>query len=145
MKAVIQRVTCARVSVNGTVVGQIGRGLLVFLGIKRDDTQKSQDHLVKKLLSMRIFPREEKDFDASVVDEGLEILLVSQFTLYGDCSRGNRPSWHDAMPPAEAKIAYQAFAAELKRQYPHIQEGVFGASMHVDLTNDGPVTIVLET
>lgn len=145
MKAVIQRVNGASVTVDGKVVGQIGRGLLVLLGIKSGDTHKECGYIIKKILSMRIFEAHEKEFESSVVDQGLDILLVSQFTLYGDCSRGNRPSWHEAMPPAQAKTIYEAFAAELKTRYSQVQEGIFGADMQVALVNDGPVTIILES
>ena len=145
MRAVIQRVTSAAVSVDGKTVSQIGNGLLVLLGIGRDDTDKDRDYLIKKIIKLRIFPDEQRSFDKSVVAVGGEILLVSQFTLYGDCSKGNRPSFYQAMPPQKAQVAYDDFAKSLKGEYPNVQEGVFGAHMQISLMNDGPVTIVLDS
>ncbi len=144
MKAVIQRVNYASVTVKGHKVAQIDRGLLVFLGIKKGDTAKERDYVIKKLLNLRIFPDKDQSFDKTVLNEGFDILLVSQFTLYADCSKGNRPSFYNAMPPQEAKKAYEAFADELKRLYPQLQEGIFGAQMQIELINDGPVTILIE-
>ena len=145
MKAVIQKVNQASVTVDEKKVANIGRGLLVLLGINKDDTDKQRDYLIKKLLNLRIFPEGSAFFDKSVVDVGGEILLVSQFTLYGDCTKGNRPSFSKAMPPEQAKVAYDDFVKAIKKEYPKVQEGVFGAHMQVELINDGPVTIDIES
>jgi len=145
MRAVIQLVREASVTVEGKPVSSIGPGLLVLLGIKKDDTEKEQDYLIKKIVNLRVFPDEQSCMNKSVGDVEGEILLVSQFTLYGDCKKGNRPSFVDAMAPQTAKEYYDRFAASLKAVYPKVKEGVFGASMQVRLLNDGPVTIVIDT
>ena len=144
MKVVVQRVSQASVTVNGRVVGSIGQGLLVLLGIKKDDTKKQQDYLINKILNLRIFPNGDLNFDKNVVAVGGQILLVSQFTLYGNCLKGNRPSFYDAMLPDRAKIAYESFAEALKKAYPQVEEGIFGAVMSVKLINNGPVTVIIE-
>jgi len=145
MRAVVQRVSSASVTVDGEIVGKIGKGLLVLLGIKKDDTDTQQEKIIKKILNLRVFFDGQKEFDKSVVAVGGEILLVSQFTLYGDCTKGNRPSFFGAMSPQEASIVYKEFAKSLRQQYPKVQEGVFGAYMQVALVNDGPATILLES
>ena len=138
MKALIQRVRSASVSVEGTVTGQIGHGLLVFLGACDADDTAAADKLLKKLVNLRIFADDAGKTNLSVSDVSGEILLISQFTLYANCKRGNRPSFIDAGSPDHAKGLY--------RQYQiHTEAGVFGAHMDVQLINDGPFTILLDT
>ncbi|MFC1842519.1 D-aminoacyl-tRNA deacylase [Candidatus Dependentiae bacterium] len=152
MKALIQRVSSASVSVDNKIVSKIGHGFLVFLGIKADDTQKDRDYIIKKIVNLRVFPevgdatkKMAKKMDRSIGDVGGEILLVSQFTLYADCRKGNRPSFINAMSPEQAKSFYCDFAVCLRKNYDKVKEGVFGAYMQVALTNDGPVTILIDS
>ena len=140
MRAVVQRVTGARVTVDGETVGQIGAGLLVLLGVRRGDTGEQADKLARKLLALRIFEDGDGRMNLSVRDVGGEVLCVSQFTLYGDARKGNRPSFVDAAPPEEAEPLYERVRAALG----DAQGGRFGAHMKVELTNDGPVTLVVE-
>jgi len=144
MKAVVQRVSSASVTVDGKKVAQIKQGLLVLLGIKKGNQSDSHNYLINKILNLRIFSDGDQHFEKSVVDVGGEILLVSQFTLYGDCTKGNRPSFYQAMPPQEAKQLYEVFAKDLKNAYPQVKEGVFGAMMQVSLVNEGPATFIVE-
>ncbi len=148
MKLVIQRVKNASVSVDSEVVGSIGRGLLVLVGIHRDDTTQSRQFLAKKLLNLRAFEAEdEKRWSKSVLDLDLEILCVSQFTLY-HTMKGNKPDFRHAMPPDKAKEFYNDFLDELRKfrtDGEKIQDGRFGALMEVSLVNDGPVTLELES
>lgn len=145
MKSVVQRVNSASVTVDGKLISQIDKGLLALVGLYIKDTEKDIDFMIKKILNLRIFPGDAKPINKSVLDLNLEILLVSQFTLYGDCTEGNRPSFIEAMPPEKAKIFYEFFIEKFKRNYPKIKEGIFGADMQVSLINDGPVTILLES
>ena len=145
MRALVQRVNTASVSVDDKLISKIDNGLLVLLGIRSDDTQKDRDYVLKKILNLRIFPDEENKMNKSVVDVSGEILLVSQFTLYGDCSKGNRPSFVQAMSPELAEPFYKNFASTLKQSYHKVKEGVFAAYMHVALVNDGPVTIFIDS
>jgi D-tyrosyl-tRNA(Tyr) deacylase len=146
MKAVVQRVSRASVWIDGQTVGEIGRGLLVLLGIGKDDVAADTDWVIKKLLALRIFPDNAKNMNRSVTDIGGGLLIVSQFTLYGDARSGARPSFTDAMPPAEAERFYNDFMIKLRAATPlKVAEGKFAAMMDVDLVNDGPVTIVLES
>lgn len=146
MKAVVQRVSHAAVRVAGETTGAIGQGLLVFLGIGKEDTDVSSDWLIRKLLGLRIFPDEADKMNRSVVDVRGGILVVSQFTLYGDARKGNRPSFIDAMPPAAAERFYQRFLQRLRAATDlPVAEGRFAAMMDVELVNDGPVTIILES
>jgi len=145
MRAVIQRVSSACVTVDNKLISKIGQGLLVLLGIHKADTRKERDYIIKKIINLRIFSDDVFAMNKSVSNVSGEILLVSQFTLYGDCRKGNRPSFIDAMPPDQAKYFYDDFMAELRLQYPKVQEGVFGAHMQVELVNNGPVTILLDT
>lgn len=154
MKLILQRVTSASVQVRDSessseaifrTVGAISRGYMVLLGIKKGDTQQESHFLIKKLLELRLFPDDQGRFDRSIVDIQGELLIVSQFTLYGNCKKGRRPSFDEAAPPAEAKRIYDEFITLLKAAYPHVQTGEFGASMSVSLVNDGPVTFVLES
>ena len=140
MRALVQRVAESAVSVDGREVARIGPGLLVLLGVRRGDTEAQADRLARKLLALRIFEDEEGRMNRSLADAGGEMLCVSQFTLYGDARKGNRPSFVDAAPPAEAEPLYERVRAALGAQ-----GGIFGARMRVSLVNDGPVTLLLET
>jgi D-aminoacyl-tRNA deacylase len=140
VRAVVQRVAKARVTVDGETTGEIGRGLLVLLGVKRGDTPAQADKLARKLLALRIFEDGEGKMNRSVEDVGGQVLCVSQFTLYGDARKGNRPSFVDAAPPEEAEPLYE----RVRKALGNAQGGRFGARMSVELTNDGPVTLVVE-
>ena len=141
MRAVVQRVARARVTVGGEVAGEIGPGLLVLLGVRRGDTAEQADKLARKLLALRVFEDDEGRMNRSVTDTGGQVLCVSQFTLYGDARKGNRPSFVDAAPPEEAEPLYERVRAGLG----DAQGGRFGAHMEVELVNDGPVTLIVET
>jgi D-tyrosyl-tRNA(Tyr) deacylase len=145
MRAVIQRVSEASVTVAGEVVGQIGRGLLVLLGVGRGDGPTEAAFLAEKIAGMRIFPDDEGRFNRSALDIGGAALVVSQFTLYGDTRRGRRPSFSDAAPPEAAAPLVEEFAAALRRQGIVVATGSFGAYMQVALVNDGPVTLILDS
>ena len=144
MRALLQRVTFARVTVGGQTVGEIGPGLLVLLGVGQGDTQKDADTLAAKIVKLRIFSDDAGKMNLSVREAGNAALVVSQFTLYADLSRGNRPSFTGAAPPAEAEALYLYFAEQLRAQGLEVQTGKFGADMQVSLLNDGPVTVWLE-
>jgi D-aminoacyl-tRNA deacylase len=144
MKTVIQRVKQACVSSENKLISKINRGLLVLIGFKQNDTHQNSEYIIKKITNLRIFSDKKNLMDKSIKDLNLEILLVSQFTLYADCKKGNRPSFSKAMPPQEAEIFYTEFVHKLKEVYPNIKTGIFGANMNVELINDGPVTIILE-
>jgi D-tyrosyl-tRNA(Tyr) deacylase len=143
MRAVCQRVSEARVRVARDVVGEIGPGLCILLGVARRDSEADAERLAAKIARLRIFADEEGRFDRSVVDVGGSALVVSQFTLLADTARGNRPSFTGAAPPEEAQPLYERFCEYLRDLGIPVQQGVFGASMAVELVNDGPVTIVL--
>jgi D-tyrosyl-tRNA(Tyr) deacylase len=145
MRAVIQRVKNASVEVDGRCVGQTGQGLLVFLGIAKGDGEKDIDWLIEKIINLRIFEKVDGKFDESLLDRGGSLLVVSQFTLYGDCTRGRRPSFSDAMPSGEAKVLFETFVERARLRVPDVQTGVFQAHMEVTLTNDGPVTLIIES
>jgi D-tyrosyl-tRNA(Tyr) deacylase len=145
MRAVLQRVTRASVRVEGETVGEIDGGLLVLLGIARDDRQEDADYLLEKILALRIFDDAEGRMNLSVVESGGALLVVSQFTLYGDARRGRRPSWSDAAPPESAEVIYDAFVEELRRRIGRVATGSFRRMMEVELVNDGPVTILLDS
>jgi D-tyrosyl-tRNA(Tyr) deacylase len=146
MKAVVQRVSRASVRIDGQTVGEIGRGLLVLLGIGKDDAAADTEWMIKKLLALRIFPDDAKNMNRSVTDIGGGILVVSQFTLYGDARKGTRPSFTDAMPPADAERFYNDFVTKLGAATTlKVAEGRFAAMMDVELVNGGPVTIVLDS
>jgi D-aminoacyl-tRNA deacylase len=145
MRMVIQRVKSARVTVDGTVTGRIGVGLVVFLGIAHSDSTNDADYLLDKVLGLRIFPDENGKMNRSVSDAGGGLLLVSQFTLYADCRRGRRPSFDLAAPPEQAKALYSYFVEAAGRTSVPVQTGVFQASMQVELVNDGPVTIIMDS
>jgi D-tyrosyl-tRNA(Tyr) deacylase len=141
MRAVVQRVSRARVDPGG----EIGRGLCVLLGVAAEDREEQARRLAGKVGRLRIFPDEEGRFDRSVTDVGGAVLVVSQFTLIADTTKGNRPSFGRAAPPGQAEPLYERFCAELRRLGVPVETGVFGALMKVELVNDGPVTIVLDT
>ena len=144
MRAVVQRVASARVTVAGETVGAIGPGLCVLLGIARADGAAGADRLAARIARLRIFENEEGRFDRSLLDVGGEALVVSQFTLIADTAKGNRPSFSDAALPQDAEPLYEHFCAALRDLGVHVETGVFGARMAVELVNDGPVTIVLD-
>jgi D-tyrosyl-tRNA(Tyr) deacylase len=144
MKAVIQRVKEASVEVDGQVVGKINRGLLVFVGIGKDDDEKGMDWMIDKIINLRIFEKEGK-FDQSLLDVKGDILLVSQFTLYGDCSKGRRPSFSNAMEVEKARDLFEVFVAKAREKVTRVETGVFQTHMDVKLTNDGPVTLIIDT
>jgi len=141
----VQRVQKAAVRVEGKVVGAIGQGLLVFLGVGKDDTEKDLEFMVWKIPRLRVFEDSEGKMNLSVKDIQGAILCVSQFTLYGDCRRGLRPSFDAAAPPDMARCYYEAFLRRLKEEGIPVASGIFGALMEVELVNDGPVTILLES
>jgi D-tyrosyl-tRNA(Tyr) deacylase len=145
MRAVIQRVSGAAVRVDGAVVGEIGVGLLVLLGVADGDGEAEAERLAAKVARLRIFADEAGRFDRSVLDAGGAVLVVSQFTLLADTAKGNRPSFTAAAPPAEAERLYERFSGALRGLGLEVGQGVFGARMEVELVNDGPVTIVLDT
>ena len=144
MKLVIQRVNDANLKVNNEEISKIGKGYLVLVGIKDTDTTENADYLVNKLINLRIFKDENDKFNLSLKDVNGELLLVSQFTLYGDCTRGNRPSFIEAARPEYAKELYDYFVQECKNNIQIVKEGIFGSNMKINLTNDGPVTIIIE-
>ncbi len=145
MRAVIQRVCRAEVSIAGEPIGRIGHGLCVFLGIGKNDGESNADHLAEKIKNLRIFEDENGKMNRSVEEVREEILVVSQFTLYGDCRKGNRPSFSDAAPPDEAEKLYEYFLRRLRGAGLIVATGQFKARMEVALTNDGPVTFIVET
>lgn len=145
MRAVVQRVSEASVSINGNVVGACGRGYLVLLGVGDGDTDAEVEQLWNKIFKLRIFPDGEHHTGASLGDVGGEALVVSQFTLYADCRKGNRPSFSGAGNPAESERLYELFVERARRDVAHVACGEFGADMQVSLVNDGPFTICLDT
>ncbi|WP_075579839.1 MULTISPECIES: D-aminoacyl-tRNA deacylase [Acidaminococcus] len=145
MRAVVQRVSAASVTVEGRKVGTIGPGLLVLLGVARGDTEKDGEYLAEKLAGLRIFEDEEEKMNRSVAQIGGSILLVSQFTLYGDVRHGRRPSFTQAAPPEEANRLYEDLAQKLRDKGLTVETGQFQAHMEVSLVNDGPVTILLDS
>jgi D-tyrosyl-tRNA(Tyr) deacylase len=145
MRALLQRVSEASVTVDGRVVGQIGPGLLVLLGVGPDDSAAEATMLADKTAQLRIFPDEEGRFNRSLVDVGGGALVVSQFTLYADTRRGRRPGFAGAAPPDVAAPLVETFMAAMRDHGVHVESGVFGAHMQVALVNDGPVTIMLDT
>lgn len=144
MKAVIQRVKYAQVEVDKKVVGKINEGFLILLGVAPDDTKEKADAMVKKITKLRIFEDENEKMNLSIQDIKGELLVVSQFTLYADCSGGNRPSFVNAAKPGLANELYEYFVEKCKEIIPVVQTGIFGAHMEVSLLNNGPVTIELE-
>ncbi len=144
MRALLQRVSEASVAIHGEVTSAIGPGLLVFLGVHPQDGESELSWLTEKILGLRIFPDAGKPMNASVMDMGGELLVVSQFTLAADTSKGKRPGFSTAAPPERAESVYRDFVSRLQQQYPRVSTGRFGAEMQVALINDGPVTFVLE-
>ena len=146
MRACIQRVNRASVTIDGTVAGAIGQGFLVFLGVGEGDTEAQADKLWAKIAKMRIFPDDKGHATGFALDQvGGNVLIISQFTLYADCKKGNRPSFVKAGDPAEANRLYEYFCEIARREFPDAQTGEFGADMQVELLNDGPFTIWLDT
>lgn len=145
MKVVIQRVKHASVEVEGEIVGKINHGLLIFLGIKNGDSEREIQWLTNKILGLRIFEDEEGKMNKELNDINGEILLVSQFTLYGDCIKGKRPSFIEAARPNVAIPLYEKFIETLKNNKIKTETGVFGAHMNIELLNDGPVTLIIDT
>ena len=145
MKAVVQRVSAARVAVSGETVAEIGAGLCVLLGVAAEDGEEGTARLAGKVARLRIFENEEGKFDRSLLDTSGQALVVSQFTLIADSGKGNRPSFSHAAPPERAEPLYESFCAVLEAEGVPVGRGVFGARMEVELSNDGPVTIILET
>ncbi|HEY6660065.1 MAG TPA: D-aminoacyl-tRNA deacylase [Pyrinomonadaceae bacterium] len=145
MRAVVQRVTRARVTVADQVIGEIENGLVILLGIARDDTRDDADYLVPKIIALRIFDDAEGRMNVSVKDIEGGLLIVSQFTLYGDVRRGLRPSWSDAAPPEIAEPLYDYFVESSRKLLERVETGSFRKMMQVELVNDGPVTILLDS
>ena len=144
MRFLIQRVKKAKVDVEKKCVGNIGNGLLVFVGVGKEDSQKEADDLVRKLIGLRIFEDEQNKMNLSIREVKGEMLVISQFTLYADCNHGNRPSFTQAGNPQKAKELYEYIIEQLKKEIEKVESGIFGAKMEVTLMNDGPVTIMLE-
>jgi D-aminoacyl-tRNA deacylase len=145
MRAVVQRVSRAEVVVDGATVGRIGEGILALIGISREDTEKDLQWMAKKIVELRIFDDEAGKMNRSLLDIQGKLLVVSQFTLYGDCRKGRRPSYSEAAPPAEADKLYQDFVSIVRQFVPDVQTGQFQAIMQVNLTNSGPVTLLLDS
>ena len=145
MRGVVQRVSRAKVTVDGEITGEIGKGLLVLLGVSVRDTEQDAAYLVDKVLNLRVFEDEEEKMNLSLLDIKGELLVVSQFTLFGDTRRGRRPSFIEAAPPERANHLYKAFVVEAGKQIEDVQTGRFQAMMDVELINDGPVTILLDS
>jgi D-aminoacyl-tRNA deacylase len=145
MRAVVQRVTRCRVVVDGAVVGETGPGLLVLLGVGQRDSEAAADYLVEKILGLRIFEDDQQKMNLSVLDKGGAILVVSQFTLFGDVRRGKRPSFDAAARPEEAKRLYEYFVSKVREAGVQCETGQFQAMMEVELVNQGPVTILLDS
>ena len=145
MRVVLQRVSSASVSVDGREVGRIGTGLLVFVGIRRDDDDSDVEYMVGKIRELRLFEDTDGKMNRSLVEVGGEVLLVSQFTLYGDCRKGRRPSFDAAAAPREARPLYEALVRALRDSGTRVETGVFRAMMDVTLVNDGPVTVLLDS
>jgi len=146
LRAVVQRVKFASVEVDGEITGEIGPGLLIFLGVGNNDNQSDADYLINKIVNLRIFEDKEGQMNLSAADLQKDILVVSQFTLFGDCRKGRRPSFFDAAPPDAAEDLYNYFVDEIKNSTDFkVETGVFQAMMDVSLVNDGPVTILLDS
>lgn len=145
MRVVVQRVKHASVTINGTVNGKINNGFLVLLGIQSTDSEQDVDYLVKKVTNLRIFSDKNDKMNLSLKNVNGELLIVSQFTLYANCKEGNRPSFVEAAKPDIAIPLYEYFVSECKKIIPVVETGIFGADMKVDLLNDGPVTIIMDS
>ncbi|MDR6122238.1 D-tyrosyl-tRNA(Tyr) deacylase [Bacillus sp. SLBN-46] len=145
MRVVVQRSKAAKVTVEGKVTGQITKGLVLLVGVTHDDKPEDAAYLADKIANLRIFEDADEKMNYSLLDVGGEILSVSQFTLYGDCRKGRRPNFMDAAKPEQAVELYQAFNNLLREKGIHVETGVFGAMMDVELVNDGPVTLIVES
>ena len=145
MRAVIQRVSRAKVSVDSEIIGEIGNGLLVLLGVSKEDSEKDSLYLLEKTLNLRIFEDADDKMNLSLLDISGELLVVSQFTLYGDARKGRRPSFIEAATPLEANQLYEFFVAGARKHLSKVETGLFQAMMEVELVNDGPVTILLDS
>lgn len=145
MKFVIQRVSEASVAVEGTAIGTIGKGYMVLIGVGQNDTREVADKLVKKMIGLRIFEDENGKTNLSLADVNGELLLISQFTLYANCRKGNRPSFIESGAPALAEELYEYIISQCKLQVPVVKQGSFGADMKVSLVNDGPFTVILDS
>lgn len=145
MRAVVQRVTRARVSVDSETVGEIGKGLVVLLGVAVEDSARDADYLANKIVALRICDDAQGQMNLSVAETGGGLLVVSQFTLYGDVRRGLRPSWSDAAPPEIAEPLYELFVQKVRRTIADVATGSFRSMMQVELVNDGPVTILIDS
>lgn len=145
MRAVLQRVSAAKVTVSGKVVGEIGRGILILLGVGQNDTEKDAVYILEKLLNLRIFEDSEAKMNLSLLNTNGELLVVSQFTLYADTRKGRRPSFVEAAVPEKAQLLYDYFVREARKRLAKVETGQFQAMMDVELTNDGPVTILIDS
>ncbi|MDR0880565.1 MAG: D-tyrosyl-tRNA(Tyr) deacylase [Clostridioides sp.] len=145
MRAVVQRVSSSKVTVDKDNIGEVSHGLMVLLGVTHEDTSKDVDYMIDKILNLRIFEDENDKMNLSLKDIGAQLLVVSQFTLYGDCRKGRRPSFSNAAKPELAEALYEEFVSKAKAQNIVVGTGKFGAHMFVELTNDGPVTILLDS
>lgn len=145
MRAVVQRVKSSKVEVDNKVISEIGKGINLLVGISKEDTKEDIDYIVRKVLGMRIFEDEDERMNFSLQDIGGELLLISQFTLYGDCRKGKRPDFMKAQGGDAARDIYNQLVEVFKKEIPNLQTGEFGADMKVDIINDGPVTLLLES
>ena len=145
MRAVIQRVSEAKVTVEGHITGQIGAGMLVFLGVEMEDAETDLEFMLKKIVALRIFSDADGKMNLALAAVGGKMLVVSQFTLLADTKKGNRPSFVKAAPPEQAQQMYEQFVSLVRQQQIHVETGIFGADMKVGLVNDGPVTILLDS
>lgn len=144
MRAVVQRVTNATVTVEGKVIGKIEKGFMILLGVGQEDTEQNADYLINKICNLRVFEDELNKMNLSIHDIDGQLLIISQFTLYANCQKGNRPSFVEAALPEKAENLYEYFIEKCKQQIKIVEHGKFGAHMQVSFTNDGPVTILLE-
>ena len=145
MRAVLQRVQSGKVRVDDLIIGEIARGLVVLLGVGQGDTEEDARYLADKLLNLRIFADDQAKINLSVQDVGGQLLVISQFTLYWDCRKGRRPGFSDAAPPEHAKLLYEYFVSYLRNLGASVQTGEFGADMIVEINNQGPVTVLLDS
>lgn len=145
MRAVVQRVKSSKVEVDGKTIGSIGKGINLLIGISKDDTREDIDYIVRKVLGMRIFEDDKGKMNYSLNDINGQLILISQFTLYGDCRRGKRPDFMKAQGGDLARSLYNELVEEFKKEVPDLQTGEFGADMQVEIINDGPVTLLLES
>ena len=145
MRAVVQRVTYSNVKVDGNIVGEINRGFNVLIGISKEDTEEDMKYIKDKLINLRVFEDENNKMNLSLSDIQGELLIISQFTLYGDVRKGRRPSFVNALAPQKAIVLYDRWLSLLREIYPNAQSGVFGADMKVSLVNDGPFTLILDS